>query len=591
MKSKSKKKIALLLSGSMLLNAGIIFSSSAADEPIHKKNDKSVSDNIKYHVMVWMNDIDYSEVTTAAEQSLGFSWDDIEQFEKESYEAAKKRNNSKGITLDTEYELYDKQLVAELQTCSEMTNALISEERSISRSLYEVNNQAVIDSEALSSEIDYISKYSPSFIASLSSDQICSLKKNEKIVSIYPINNIEYKPLDDNVTESPPKQISATDYLSYINATVPKSNGFDGSGIKVGMLDWAIVSSSSHSELSSSNIVGVGTSSNLFPTHARNVARIICGSNGVAPNCTLYSAGFTSGNFADYQNKMELLIACGVNIINCSFGADRNTSISDYYAADEIWTDHIAANHHVTVIIAAGNDNADTTPITTPGLSYNPITVGNADYATNTMCSSSRYLYNGGVRKPDVVAPGEEVLGFSGTSASTACVSGMTALLMQKKNSIKGTPVAVKAVILAGCGSYAGGGSPTSGYNTKQGAGLVNCQNSFDILSAGNYYVNYITSNGTFTYNISYSSPGLHTAAFAGLKVNTETSGGGITVHNMPNTAFVFDNGLGTALASDIAGNASARIVRYGSGANTYTLKLTVTSIPSPGLLYAFAWR
>ena len=118
--------------------------------------------------------------------------------------------------------------------------------------------------------------------------------------------------------------------------------GYTGDGVKVGLLDEYKVNAGLSAELSNSNVTQVGTGSvaSGSTVHCIKMARIICGSNGVAPGCDLYTAGHSSDSTMVYT-QMEALISAGVYVINCSFGATDNSGYSsgraNYYSAREKW--------------------------------------------------------------------------------------------------------------------------------------------------------------------------------------------------------------------------------------------------------------
>lgn len=103
------------------------------------------------------------------------------------------------------------------------------------------------------------------------------------------------------------------------------------------------------------------------------------------------------------------MISQGVNVITASrsIGGDGLNT----YGSMSQWLDHIAYNHDIHFVKSAGNEGTD--GVTSWGMAYNILTVGNIDDRRTTSYSddiirdsSSRYSGNGLAFKPDICAPG-----------------------------------------------------------------------------------------------------------------------------------------------------------------------------------------
>lgn len=146
--------------------------------------------------------------------------------------------------------------------------------------------------------------------------------------------------------------------------------------------------------------------------------------------------------------------------------------------------------------VAAGNMTAGN-HIGTPGKAYNVITIGgfddhnDSDWSNDSMEASSAFQnpkrddgYYGDREKPEVVAVGADVtvLGLNGnwygtwgTSVATPQASGLAALLMQRQDSLRYWPEAVKAIMMAAALHNIDGSSiiRVDGVDDKDGAGGI----------------------------------------------------------------------------------------------------------------------
>ena len=580
------------------------YSAIAETDPYYKIDDslsQVLGSHDTYSVMIWIDDIDHEAVKERTETSLGFRLEEVERAEAHIIDAAFSRHDmsfDKGD--DEDLSFYDEIYRTEIAEIKNEIHAYVSTSRNISMEKYIENNQSFIDELEFDLDVIYSSRYVPAIFAEVSEDEVYDLCENDRVTSLILMTDgeIVYDDCSDygtaDYTASDLVQNRASNYISYINATAPKMAGLTGSGAVVGLLDEGYVYSSSHPDLNNTTIYQTGSAPGVSPaTHSIKMARIICGTNGVAPAATLYSASHNNQLSSYYYQGMEDLLSAGVDIINCSFG-EHKTGMSGFYLAKEKWTEHIIQYHNVAVAVAAGNDGSF---IDDPGQAYNSITVGNADYQTDTMVSASNYIYGTGCRKPDIAAPGEGVLGSGGTSAATAVVSGVLALMIGLKPSIATHPTSAKAILLAGCTKYVGGGTLHSGHESKQGAGLVDVVSLLAILSHNRYMETYVSTNTTYSHNVSVNSGSvLHSAVFAGVKMSSGGSGNHITqqpsYYPMPTVDFSLDNGYGTTLTSDTGGaTTSVRIVRYTINTTTLTLELDVSYMSSIGMIYALAWR
>jgi serine protease AprX len=178
-----------------------------------------------------------------------------------------------------------------------------------------------------------------------------------------------------------------------------------------------------------------------------------------------------------------------IRVLNMSFGTD---GVQDYlldplaYAAEQAW------HKGIVVVVAVGNQGFGTAKVNNPAYDPYLIAVG-SDNANGTATTAddvvSAFSNDGdGTRNPDLVAPGEKVVGLrsagsyldttypaarigerlfrgSGTSQAAAVVSGAAALLIQQRPGI--TPDEVKALLTGTAQSIPGATA------AQQGAGAI----------------------------------------------------------------------------------------------------------------------
>lgn len=136
-----------------------------------------------------------------------------------------------------------------------------------------------------------------------------------------------------------------------------------------------------------------------------------------------------------------------IRIVNISIGTNLESSHSDtnllVQEVDTLWRDGLV------VIASAGNNGPTPGSISSPGNSCLVITVGASDDNLPVLGKGSRRLYSGrgpvdcNTVKPEIVAPGTQIISCSnrpggyavktGTSMSTALVSGAIALLLEQE--------------------------------------------------------------------------------------------------------------------------------------------------------------
>ncbi len=250
------------------------------------------------------------------------------------------------------------------------------------------------------------------------------------------------------------------------------TEGIDGSGVTIAVLDTGM--SPRHPDLYGRPLCFhdfVGNSSLMYDDngHGTHVCGILCGNGslsggkyrGVAPGANLVVGkvldkkgdGRTEAMLAGMDWVLKMRDQYRIRILNISVGIgsmeepDRERALQR--KVDEIW------KVGILVVCAAGNKGPGNGSISAVG-SGRAVTVGCHDggYAVNNpgRCEtySGRGFPGGAVRKPDLVAPGTDIISCSadchglrgrmrnayvaksGTSMATPVVSGASALFFQK---------------------------------------------------------------------------------------------------------------------------------------------------------------
>lgn len=203
--------------------------------------------------------------------------------------------------------------------------------------------------------------------------------------------------------------------------------------------------------------------------HGTHIAGILCGGTkenafGMAPNAELlvFKILDKNGN-GTTESAMEALDWIqknhkwwNIKLLNFSMGYLPNTNpkLQEKLIEklEELW------DVGITIVTAAGNNGPKENSITIPGISRKVITVGSSD---DVFQESVTYSYSGRgptsccIVKPEVLAPGTDILSFSniqgkftrksGTSMSAPIVCGGLALALEKNMLLK--PVELKLLL------------------------------------------------------------------------------------------------------------------------------------------------
>lgn len=204
--------------------------------------------------------------------------------------------------------------------------------------------------------------------------------------------------------------------------------------------------------------------------HAAAVAGVLCSSDykaqGVAPDARLWMGGSCFGFGDELVDRSEAAATWGARVFNLSYGADFGGFLSEF---DAFYDDQVI-NGYRTVVAAAGNNAPFGGYVNTPATAYNVITVGSYDdqgtvtWLDDTVSDFTSWKgpssANSDREKPEVVAPGTDILSTTnaspwtgpvgdGTSYSAPAVAAGAALLMERDPTLETWPESVKAILMA----------------------------------------------------------------------------------------------------------------------------------------------
>ncbi len=186
------------------------------------------------------------------------------------------------------------------------------------------------------------------------------------------------------IVTSNEEQNTLSSSIKLVGAQIPKQNGLDGQGIKIGIIDTGV--DFDHPDLhgygKSGRIAGgydyVNTDKRPIDVngHGTEVAGII-GANGsfsgMAPRSQLFSYKVSSTGEAVSSEYIIQAISRAIedkmNIVNISLGVNRTNDELEN-AVDE------AVKKGIVIVTAAGNNGPDDMTIGSPGRDFNVITVG-----------------------------------------------------------------------------------------------------------------------------------------------------------------------------------------------------------------------
>jgi serine protease AprX len=275
--------------------------------------------------------------------------------------------------------------------------------------------------------------------------------------------------------------------------------GATGEGVTVALMDTGIAN---HPDLDGSVVAWLDFvndgATQLDPSgHGTFVAGLIAAHGhyykGVAPDAKLVSLRVLDQNgrgtmhavLAAFDWVLHNRSAMHIKVLNLSFGAPPPTSYHRSLLAGVVESAWFAG---ITVVAAAGNDGPTLGSVSMPGADPFVVTAGSfADQGTLATNDDRESVFSGrgptrdGFTKPDVLAPGEHIVGLrvpgtaldrewpadvagglyarlTGTSASTAMVAGAAADVLSLHRTYSATQI--KGALIAGGRRIAGTRTP-----------------------------------------------------------------------------------------------------------------------------------
>lgn len=536
--------------------------------------------------LVWLSDIDPSSAEAVAFSAVSMAAEERVAADAGAYAFSQSSN-----AIENEADL--------IQTYIEVKRDALVE-------LYLSHNQNLANELMPGAEIIYISKCSPVVIVNLDEASAVSISQssNVEFIDIYEeIIRADPRTLEYNANSIPLATVNSITRAS--DAATSASYGYTGEGVKIGIIEENIASTSEFSNL---NIVAT-SGSESSNTHEENVLEII---SSIAPDAEYYLAGLgTSPSYTTIMGKIEWLITtCKVNIIHSSYSFCFSENETGYGTTAK-WIDHIAYQHDIHFVISSGNYGKDNFPVS--AASYNAIAVGNLyvngtpRLLDDTLWEGSAYNDGGNFAyKPDICAPGEGIVTrfatsnqpyFGGTSAAAPQVTGVIALLCEQHPDLKGLQNTVKAILTASVNfSSPHRYVPGSEEYKMYGAGLLDCVGACYVT--GNY--RYVTSSfpsGTISKTHTFTVTNSDTRIRVSLAFNIRSVASGdshdtVTSGNITNLNIQVRDPNGNVVGASTTTNNNVEIVDFvPSITGTYTITVTRADASNETVYYALAWR
>lgn len=303
---------------------------------------------------------------------------------------------------------------------------------------------------------------------------------------------------------------NAYDYETALNDVGINSNKYEGSGIKIGVIEIGMINN--YFGLTSSNVVIDPNHSTYYSDdaqkHAEVVSNIIAGSYGISENSKLYisSIGSNANQATFLYDSLNWQIGYpqSVNVINMSLGSSNGT-----YTSRSKLLDFLTINTKTLFVVSSGNGGGNNSSNHISN-GMNVVSVGSINKEGNLSFFSDAgqsSALSGVIRKPTIVAPGERLHnlgtisnrylenpsnyvhddtndGHTGTSFSAPIVTGICALLMEEYSYLKLEPWTIHSILVSSAVPING---QTTIYDNLSGFGLVNYDNARNICYNNNF--------------------------------------------------------------------------------------------------------
>jgi subtilisin family serine protease len=303
-------------------------------------------------------------------------------------------------------------------------------------------------------------------------------------------------------------------------APVVWARGYDGTGVDIAILETDNVdfTSPAGSECPGGNNcfrhqgpTRVGSSG--VDWHATLVASAAASDHGIyrgmAPGATIMSAGMQGPGQQDGVDALVWALNEGAQVVNLSGG--WCTASTQMEAVDRAFDHYARSRFRLLVAIAHNNTNCGNDIVASPAKGWNVLSVGayndhndsnwSNDGMANFSCWNNPHSPHGDHEKPEVVAPGVEIVGIglngnlvtdpdlnTGTSFAAPQVTGLAGLLIHRNWSLNTWPEASRAIIMASATHNIDGptGIP-SGQDLRDGAGGINAALADTVAQTHNF--------------------------------------------------------------------------------------------------------